>query len=203
MKKLDQTTRDKILQAALSEFHGNGFRGARTNRIAEAAGISRTMLHYYFNTKEALFEAVVGKTFGAVMPHLQKMADQETGITELVENLVAAIADLLEENPGLPSFVVNILNESPELLLNLVFLRDERSPDLIESVLKKARRAKQVRPEVNGEDLLINIYALCSTPYLLAPYISKKEGRDLEMMREFIRGRRSKIVKLVLSGIHF
>lgn len=203
MKKLDQTTRDKILQAALSEFHGNGFRGARTNRIAEAAGISRTMLHYYFNTKEALFEAVVGKTFGAVMPHLQKMADQETGITELVENLVAAIADLLEENPGLPSFVVNILNESPELLLNLVFLRDERSPDLIESVLKKARRAKQVRPEVNGEDLLINIYALCSTPYLLAPYISKKEGRDLEMMREFIRGRRSEIVKLVLSGIHF
>ena len=201
MKKLDQTTRDKILAAALGEFHGNGFRGARTGRIAEAAGISRTMLHYYFNTKEALFEAVVGKTFGSVMPHLQNMAAAETSLAELVGNLVRAIADMLEENPGLPSFIVNILNESPELLLNLTFLRDERSPDLLESVLKKARKAKQVRPGVTGEDLLINIYALCSTPYLLAPYISVKEGRDEAAMKKFIRGRRAGIVKLVLDGI--
>ena len=201
MPQNEQSTQALILEAALREFHQNGFKGARTSRIAEAAGISRTMLHYYFSTKEALFEAVLNKTFGAVLPHFQRMVGQELGVFDLLENLVEAIADMLEENPGLPSFVVNILNESPELLLNIAGIGDERSPDLLDTVLEKARAQNLIRPDVRGEDLLIHIWGLCSTPYLLAPYIAVKEKRDAEQMRQFIRGRRKTVLALIVNGI--
>lgn len=194
-------TQDLILSAALDEFHQNGFKGARTSRIAERAGISRTMLHYYFNTKEALFEAVLNKTFGAVLPHLTKMASGELFIFEFLEQLVEVISDMLEENPGLPSFVVNLMNENPQLILNITSFQDERTPDLVENLLAPARQMGKVRPDVRGEDLLINVWALCSTPYLLAPYIAAKEKRDSEAMRQFNRARRKTILEFIFHAI--
>ncbi len=201
MQNPEHKTREQILEAALREFHQNGFKGARTSRIAEAAGISRTMLHYYFNTKEALFEAVLNKTFGAVMPHLYRMVAEEKDLFELLDNLVDTVADMLEENPGLPSFIVNVLNENPGLILGLAAFQDENTPGLIDAVLEKARAQRLVRADVRGEDLLIDVWALCSTPYLLAPYISAKEKRNEAAMRAFIRGRRTGIKTLILNGI--
>jgi AcrR family transcriptional regulator len=197
----EPNTQQIILEAALREFHQNGFKGARTGRIAEAAGISRTMLHYYFSTKEALFEAVLNKTFGAVMPHLHRMAAEEQDVFKIIENLVDAVADMLEESPGLPSFVVNILNENPQLILNLTAFQNENTPGLLDSILAKARAEKSIRPEVQGEDLLLHVWGLCSTPYLLAPYISVKEKRDEAGMRAFIQRRREIIKLLIFNGI--
>lgn len=201
MQNLELETRQKILEAALREFHQNGFKGARTSRIAESAGISRTMLHYYFNTKETLFEAVLNKTFGAVMPHLHRLVAEEKDIFELLENLVDTVADMLEENPGLPSFVVNILNENPQLILHLTEYQTENTPGLVDVVLEKARAEKLIRPEVRGEDLLNDIWGLCSSPYLLAPYISVKEKRDSEAMKTFHRMRRKHVKQLIFNGI--
>jgi TetR/AcrR family transcriptional regulator len=201
MQNQEINTQGQILEAALHEFHQNGFKGARTSRIAAAAGISRTMLHYYFSTKEALFEAVLNKTFGATLPHLQRLITDETDIFKFIENLIDTVADLLEENPGLPSFAVNILNENPQLILNIATYRDENTPDLLETVLEKARAQKLIQQEINGEDLLIHIWGMCSTPYLLAPYISTKEKRNAESMKKFIRKRRQSIKSLIFNGI--
>lgn len=201
MSNPEANTQQQILEAALREFHQNGFKGARTNRIAEAAGISRTMLHYYFNTKEALFEAVLNKTFGSVMPHLLRMVSEEREVFEFVDTFVDALADMLEENPGLPSFIVNILNENPQLILNLTAFQSENTPQLFERILEKARAENRIRSEVRGEALAIHIWALCSTPYLLAPYISAKEKRNEAAMRAFIRARRAEIKTLIIRGI--
>ena len=48
-----------ILEAAEREFLTKGFAGARTVSIAEAAGVTHAMLHYYFRTKEHLFERIL------------------------------------------------------------------------------------------------------------------------------------------------
>lgn len=50
-------TRARILEAATSEFSANGLAGARTERIAEAAGVNKALLYYYFRSKEALYSA--------------------------------------------------------------------------------------------------------------------------------------------------
>lgn len=201
MQDSEFKTRQQILDAALKVFHQHGFKGARTVRIAELAGVSRTMLHYYFSTKEALFEAVLNKTFGAVMPHLMRMVEEENDAFDLIDKLIDIVANMLEQNPSLPNFVVNILSENPQLILNLEAFRAENTPGLVDKALKKAQSEQRIRPELRGEDLLIHIWGLCSTPYLLAPYISVKENRDEASMRAFIRKRRAEIKILILQGI--
>jgi TetR/AcrR family transcriptional regulator len=57
-ERADQT-RARILDAALGEFSSNGFAGARTERIAEAAAVNKALIYYYFQGKEALYAAVL------------------------------------------------------------------------------------------------------------------------------------------------
>jgi TetR/AcrR family transcriptional regulator len=52
-------TRARILDAATREFSANGLAGARTERIAEAAGVNKALLYYYFRSKDALYTAAL------------------------------------------------------------------------------------------------------------------------------------------------
>ncbi len=52
-------TRTRILDAAVREFSENGLAGARTEQIAEAAGVNKALLYYYFEGKDALYAAAL------------------------------------------------------------------------------------------------------------------------------------------------
>src|ERR1700739_4109554 len=52
-------TRQRILDAAAREFAGHGLAGGRAQGIARAAGVNKALLYYYFNSKEALYQAAL------------------------------------------------------------------------------------------------------------------------------------------------
>lgn len=56
-------TRIAILAAAEAAFAKSGLAGARIDRIAVEAGVNKALLYYYFNSKEALYEAVIEHHF--------------------------------------------------------------------------------------------------------------------------------------------
>jgi TetR/AcrR family transcriptional regulator len=51
--------RSRILAAAMREFSANGLAGARTERIAESAGVNKALLYYYFRSKDSLYAAAL------------------------------------------------------------------------------------------------------------------------------------------------
>jgi TetR/AcrR family transcriptional regulator len=57
-ERADQA-RGRILEAALIEFSAHGLAGARTEQIAEAAGVNKALLYYYFESKEKLYLAAL------------------------------------------------------------------------------------------------------------------------------------------------
>ncbi|MGB5548135.1 MAG: TetR/AcrR family transcriptional regulator [Polyangiales bacterium] len=58
-----EQTRVKILDASEDEFAEHGFHGTRMVAIAKRAGVTHGLLHYYFDSKERLYEEVVGRLF--------------------------------------------------------------------------------------------------------------------------------------------
>jgi AcrR family transcriptional regulator len=199
--KNNQPTKEKILAAAELVFHENGFQGARTTLIAKKAGVSRTMLHYYYQTKEDLFQEVLHNSFGFFVQHAQKIFTGESDLKTLIDRLVDLLCDVLREKPGLPSFMVNILNESPELITNLPFVKEEQLPALFDIFLQSAQKQGEIQAEISGEDLLLNIYGLCVIPYLTAPIIRFKEGRTPAEMALFFEKRRNTIKTFVWNGL--
>lgn len=87
MTEQTQNKEQAILEAAEREFLAKGFDGARTISIARAAGVTHAMLHYYFRTKENIFERILDEkmrlmgelvmtTFGRPgLPLLERLRD--------------------------------------------------------------------------------------------------------------------------------
>ncbi len=75
-------TRSRILDVALSEFAAHGLAGARTDRIANTAGVNKALLYYYFESKENLYLAALemisakvrDRTLGGLSPRLLHLA---------------------------------------------------------------------------------------------------------------------------------
>jgi AcrR family transcriptional regulator len=66
-------TRDRILEAAVTEFAEHGFAGARTSAIAARAGVNQQLISYYFDGKEGLYRALQRRwetTSGVAQPEV-------------------------------------------------------------------------------------------------------------------------------------
>ena len=61
--ELTERSRDRILAAALSEFANRGFDGTTTAEIARRAGVTQPLVHYHFDSKDALWYATVEEAF--------------------------------------------------------------------------------------------------------------------------------------------
>ncbi len=201
MPKIDHDTKERILLAAEKVFHANGFKGTRTELIAIEAGISRTMLHYYFRSKEELFQEVLQNTMGAVFTNAQNFVSKSHSIFEVIDGLIDMLYSLFELKPGLPSFIVNILNESPEMAVILAENINEDLPKQIESLLKTAQNQGEINPTITSEDLIMNIYGMCSLPYLGKNYIKVKSKRNDEKTSIFNKNRVSAIKDFYKKGI--
>lgn len=115
MTEQTQNKEQAILEAAEREFLAKGFDGARTISIAQAAGVTHAMLHYYFRTKENIFERILDEKM-RLMGELVMTTFGRPGLP-LLERLRDGIArhfDFIVVNPDLPRFIVNEVFARPE-----------------------------------------------------------------------------------------
>ena len=71
--ELPDMRRQQILSACISEFAANGYRGASTDRMAEAAGISKGLLFYHFKNKKNLYLYIVDYAARTMMEKMATM----------------------------------------------------------------------------------------------------------------------------------
>lgn len=95
----DQAARQAILRAASAEFGREGFNGARTNAIAQDAGVNIALVFYYFQDKETLYRAVIEEVFREWQQRLRAALDSGATCTQKVQNYVAAMFDFLAAEP--------------------------------------------------------------------------------------------------------
>ena len=200
-KQKQQTTKEIILEAAQRVFHRSGLKGARTTEIAKEAGMSRTMLHYHFSTKEALYKAVLNKTLGDIVPFMQEMVVQEKDIWKIIKKLINQVSDLVIENPNLPHFIHTLISESPTTFFHSPVADGINFTVFFEKPLEIARKEKLVREDVTSEDLTINTLALTIYPYLIYNFLQFKAQRTDEEMAEMIRERRNSVFEMIYYGI--
>lgn len=94
MGKAEQT-RERILQAATAEFSAFGVAGARVDRIAASAGCNKNLIYIYFQSKEALFSAVLARHLLRVYEDLEFTPDDLPGYAGRVFDFAMAHPDLM------------------------------------------------------------------------------------------------------------
>jgi TetR/AcrR family transcriptional regulator len=75
-RRQPKASRNAILEAALAEFAQEGLAGARVDSIAEAAGVNKALLYYYFHDKETLYGATLENFFAPLHQRIMEVCDR-------------------------------------------------------------------------------------------------------------------------------
>jgi len=125
MTENDKQTEEKIFEAATDVFVEKGMDGARMQDIASLAGINKALLHYYFRTKDQLFNKVFEMIAGRMIAKFSPVFDEKLTLEEKIRFFYKAHIQFMQDNPRLPGFILNEINRNParikKLLKNIEF----------------------------------------------------------------------------------
>ncbi|MDO7849071.1 TetR/AcrR family transcriptional regulator [Hymenobacter sp. M29] len=199
MKTLDASTRDRILAVASTVFYQKGLSGARMQEIADLAGINKAMLHYYFKSKEQLFDTVFQQALGQFLGGIGQVLNGEAALPAKIEQYVAYTTSALAETPSLAAFIVHELQQHPERLSNQ--FSDSRLINLDDFRQQLADANTRYQEPNAAEHFFANMVALCVYPVLAQPLLSRLLRQNEAQYRRFLRERAAHITQLLLGQL--
>lgn len=108
-------TRERLLEVAEKEFARYGYAGAHLQSIAEQIGVQKTALYYYFDSKGALWTAVIQGMLAAFERALVESLSKGGSHRERLERLAGDFNDLLAARPNYARILIRIFSETPGL----------------------------------------------------------------------------------------
>ena len=120
MTENDKQTEEKIFEAATDVFIEKGMDGARMQDIANHAGINKALLHYYFRTKDQLFNAVFEMIAKKIFKKFAPVLDGNLTLEEKIRFFFKEHISFLQANPRLPGFLLNEVNRNPARIKKLL-----------------------------------------------------------------------------------
>jgi TetR/AcrR family transcriptional regulator len=196
--RIGEANAGRVLDAALSVFARHGFGGARVDRIAEAAGMSKANLLYYFRTKEALYLAVLTRTLDMWLEPLREL-DASRDPAEALGRYIERKLEYSRSHPEASRlFAMEIMQGAP--MLSRVLATDlaalvERKVATIERWVADGRLAP-----VDPHHLIFMIWATTQHYADFAAQIRALTGKDLGDGR-FFESTTQAVVGNILRGV--
>ena len=198
--KIELTTEEKIIEAAREIFFKKGLDGARMQEIADLAGINKALLHYYFRSKEKLFEAIVTKATGEFFPVIFATWSMDIPFEAKIYTFTEKYINFLTKNPFIPIFVINLIHQNPEKVLSLMNfdkLPLKANPSAqIESEVK----AGNIR-DVDWRQIIISIISLSVFPFIGSPMLKMIFALDQNEFNKLMEERKIIIPKMIMAWL--
>ena len=116
----DRDTEQRILDAAHRVFLRRGSAGARTQEIADEAGVNKALLHYYFRSKDRLAEAVFRRAATALFPAVLTILGSDGALEDKVQRVIHHELDVLLAHPYLPGYILAEVTHHPQRVNQLL-----------------------------------------------------------------------------------
>lgn len=200
----EQSTEEQILQVAERLFLENGYALTSTTDIAKVVGCNQALIHYYYRTKENLFNIIFELKFKEFFQRIvESNKSGEIGFVEKIKSLVESHFELMKKNPKLPLLIINELQKQPKLLNNFKELIHNIPGKLhaqLEAELKVEIAAGRVR-EINITNLLLTIISLNISLFLLIPFGKELFELSDEQKNALIEQRKIEHVNIILNNL--
>ncbi|HPE83863.1 MAG: TetR/AcrR family transcriptional regulator [Aequorivita sp.] len=193
-------TEGQILSAAENIFQKKGMDGARMQEIADEAGINKAMLHYYYRSKQLLFEAVFTNAFSLLAPQLNKILNDDSSIEDKVKNFTHNYISFISKHPYLPNFIIQELNRNPKFFekiqRNAAFPTLEKFKNQVNQEVEKG-----ILKPINGEQLFINIISLNIFPFVATPLIKGFLKIENKAFKKMMEERKVSVSEFIINSI--
>ncbi|NLX65900.1 MAG: TetR/AcrR family transcriptional regulator [Bacteroidales bacterium] len=203
MKIEDKSMELQILEAAEKLFLEQGYAKTSTAQIAKLAGCNQALVHYYYRTKDNLFEKIFEEKIGMIATNILHIGVNGSTIEERVTQVIGFYFDFLKQNPQLAQFVLHEISSNPTRLQSLVErLRQQVTPLFlrVEAELEKEVKRGTIRP-ITGINLLITIISLNVTPFLVKPILQRALHLGEKEFDTMLEERKKEVIETVLSRL--
>ena len=189
-------TEEKIFRAATEIFEEKGMSGARMQDISDRAGINKALLHYYFRTKEKLFEAVFEKLAEKMFQKFARVLEQDMPLEEKIQFFYREHISFLQKNPRLPIFILGEIERNPELLdrflsrINVAAISDSLKKNDLPGI-----------PDLQVAHLMVTIVSLSVFPVMARPILERLLSLQGIDYKEFLEERKVYSPAFIMSAL--
>ena len=197
----DNITEQKIIEAAEIVFHEKGFDGARMQEIADKASINKGLLHYYFKSKDALFDAIFNMALKKMSGTINSILKMDISLEEKMNLIIDSYMNLLLRNSSLPRFVITELNKDSDRFIKKYLSGEINNvfANFINSVQKEIDAGK-IKP-INPKHLFMNMISMILFPFIGKPMIQVLIGVDNKEFNKLIQERREHIKAFIKDAL--
>lgn len=198
----DKNTEEQILTAAKEVFQTKGMDGARMQEIADKAGINKAMLHYYYRSKQMLFEAVFKNAFSLLAPQLNAILNDDSTIEDKIRNFTSNYISFIIKHPYLPNFIIQELNRNQDFVIKLKANKSLPNLEKFKEQVDEEVNKGIIKP-ISGEQLFINILALNVFPFVGKPLVMAIANISNETYQQLMEDRKTEVANFIINSIKY
>jgi AcrR family transcriptional regulator len=196
----DRSTEEKILAAARKIFLNKGMDGARMQDIADEAGINKALLHYYFRSKDKLFEQIFLEVASSMLPRIFSIFQSDDTLFTKIEKFCDTYITQEIKTPYVPIFILNEVNRQPQAFLKKVLGNTSPPVEKLLQQIEQETKAGLIKP-IDPMQLLLNTLSLCIFPFLASPMIQLLTGMEAKNFRALMEERKKLVPQLIIESI--
>ena len=202
--KPEQSMEEAILEMVEKLFLEKGYALTSTTEIAKAVGCNQALVHYYFRTKENLFNHIFENKFKQFFKKIFEINHlEELSFLDKLKHIIESHFDLLQENPKMPFLIFNELARQPEqleILKEKLHIYPEQLFAQLNGELQMEIKAGRVR-EISFMDLLITVLSLNISLFMLLPVAGNLLELNEEQKQGMLNHRRAENVSFILNSL--
>ena len=112
----------RIIEAAKQEWIEKGLDQTSIRDVAAVVGINRPTLHYYFRTKDKMFQAVFASIVSNFLPHIDAIFSKQEPFEKKLGEIIDVYFDIFTANPLLPKFIIGEIHRDVDHLIDTFYI---------------------------------------------------------------------------------
>ena len=194
------STEENILNVAREVFMRNGYSGTTMQQIADEAGINKSLLHYYYRSKEKLFGQIFAEVFSQFIPELGKIFMTDKSLEEKIRAFVDSYIEGFIRNPLIPIFVMQELSTNPQHLADLI-RKSGIDPEMVIKMISESLKKEDLNIQ-DPRQFKVNMIGLCVFPFAAQPLIQRLIfNNDEKAYSKFLLERKHEVSEFLLNAI--
>ena len=195
----NDNTEQQILDAAHDVFIEKGMQAAKMQDIADKAGIKRTVVNYYFRTKEKLYKKVARAIIQKALPMMMGVLNSDKPLEEKITAFVRNYINMAQLNPFMPGYIVNEVNRMGPEFIEEMF---DKKPDIsifIAHLEREMDAGNIVR--TNPHQIMLHMISMCLFPFVGKKMFMLMSGLDTAETNALLEARKTEVPRMIMAGI--
>lgn len=187
-----------IKETAKMIFFTKGHINASTKEIAKEAGVNRALIHYYFRSRDFLFNMVLEEAMRGLTGKIADILGSELELRTKIKAFLDAFVDHTLQYPYLETFLVTEMAKNPEKMKELHPSNAEKIKELIGKQLELEIAQGKLLP-ITVNHFMANLMSMCNYPLIGKPILQTIFGFDDTQYKAFLVERKKVVYQAIFN----